>query len=112
MTKSLPITDAPEIGQQLARIRTSVTFKRRLKLLKLFEYLVQETMGGRAGQLTQKTIAAEVFGLKESFDPQSDGTVRLTAARLRVALEEYYKKEAEPDEIRIYMLQRSYYVAI
>src|SRR5437879_2072148 len=105
MTKSLPITDAPEIAQQLARILASGTFQRRRKLLKLFEYLVQETLAGRAAQLTQKKIASEVFGLKETFDPQSDGTVRLSAARLRAALEEYYKNEAEPDQVRIHMPQ-------
>jgi hypothetical protein len=112
MTMSLPITDTPEIGQQLARIVASGTFQRRRRLLKLFEYLVQETVAGRAAQLTQKRIASEVFGLKETFDPQSDGTVRLSAARLRAALDEYYKKEAEPDEVRIHMPQRYYYVAV
>jgi hypothetical protein len=112
MTKLMPISDTPEIKHQLARILASGTFQRRRKLLKLFEYLVQETMGGRAVQLTQKRIASEVFGLRETFDPQSDGTVRLSAARLRGALDEYYKKEAEPDEVRICMPQRYYYVAV
>jgi hypothetical protein len=112
MTKSLPITDTAEIGNQLARIVASGTFQRRRRLLSLFEYLVRETLAGRASELTQKKVASEVFDLKDTFNPQADGTVRLNVARLRAALDEYYKREAEPDEIRIHMPQRLYFVAV
>jgi hypothetical protein len=52
-----------------------------------------------------------VYGLQDSFDPASDGTVRISAGRLRTSLHEYYKNEAGPDEIRIHMPQRHYYIA-
>src|SRR5258708_38019128 len=110
MPESIPITDTPEIREQLARIVASNSFRRRRKLSVLLEYLVAETMAGRTDQLTQKKIAAEVF--KDSFDPQSDVAVRISASRLRDSLNEYYRREAQPDEIRIHMPPRYYYIAV
>ena len=88
MAESMPITDTPQIREQIARIVTSNSFRRRQKLLRLLEYLVAETIADRTAQLTQKRIAAEVFGLKDSFDPQSHVTVRISASRFRNCLDE------------------------
>ena len=41
----------------------------------------------------------------------SDVTVRISASRLRDSLDEYFRKESQPDEIRIHMPPRSYYIA-
>jgi hypothetical protein len=106
MAESIPITDTPEIREQIARIVVSNAFRRRRKLLGLLEYLVTETMAGRGAQLTQKKIAADVFRVKDS-----DVTVRISASRLRDSLDEYFRKESQPDEIRIHMPPRSYYIA-
>jgi hypothetical protein len=112
MAEFVPITDTPEIREQFARIAASNSFRRRRKLLGLLQYLAAETMAGRTAQLTQKKIGAEVFGLKGSFDPQSDVTVRISASRLRNSLDEYYRREAQQDEIRIHMPPRHYYIAV
>jgi len=111
MDQMLPITDTQQIREQIARIAVSNSFKRRRRLLGLFEYLVTETLAGRHDLLTQKKIAHAVFRLGDRFDPQSDGTVRIAAARLRTAIEEYYKRESAPDELRILMPPRRYYIA-
>ena len=111
MVESKPVTDTPENRQQVARILASNSFRRRPKLQTLIKYLVQETMSGRAAQLTQKEIAAEAFGLGDSLNPQTDVNVRISAARLRSSLQEYYKHDAGPDEIRIHMPRRHYYIA-
>jgi hypothetical protein len=112
MAESLPITDTLEIREQIDRILTSNSFRRLRKLQSLFEYLVAETMSGRASQLTQKKIAAEVFDLKDASDPQSDVAVRVSAGRLRTSLQKYYRKEARPEELRIHLPQGHYYVAV
>jgi len=112
MAEPIPIDDSAEIREQVARIAESNLFRRRRKLLALLEYLVSETMAGRAAQLTQKKIAAQVFRLKDSSDPQSDATVRISATRLRAALDQYFRREARPDEIRIYMPARHYFIAV
>jgi len=110
--EATPITDTREIRDQIARIAVSNSFKRRRRLLELFEYLVSETVAGRHELLTQKKIAADVYRLGGKFDPQSDGTVRIAAARLRSALEEYYKRESAPEELRIQIPPRRYYIAV
>lgn len=111
MADPTPITDATEIREQITRITTSNSFRRRRKLIRLLEYLVTETIAGRIPQLTQRTIAAEVFGLAESHDGENDANVRISAGRLRDLLNEYYRKEAEPWEIRVFMPPRRYYIA-
>jgi hypothetical protein len=112
MAESKPITDTLEIREQLARIAASDCFRRRQKLLALLKYLVAETVAGRGAQLTQNKIAAELFGVADTSDPQSGVSVRISASRLRNSLDEYYRKEAKPDEIRIHIPQRYYYIAI
>jgi len=112
MAESLPITDTPEIREQVDRILASNSFRRLRKLQALFEYLVAETIAGRASQLTQRKIAAEVFDLRDALDPQSEVTVRVSAGRLRSSLQKYYRTEARPDELFIHLPQGHYYVAI
>lgn len=112
MEQTEPIHDTQEVRNQIARIAVSNSFKRRRRLLELFEYLVTETMSGRHELLTQKKIATDVYRLGTTFDPQSDGTVRIAAARLRNAIEEYYKRESAPDEPRIQIPPRRYYIAL
>src|SRR5438874_1922439 len=94
------INDTPDIQEQVARIAASSAFKRRRKLLDLFQYLVAETVAGRAGQLSTEKIGAAVF---------LDATaVRISAGRLRQALAEYYRYEAEAGEIRLHLPYRKY----
>jgi len=112
MTEPKPIDDSPEIREQVARIAESNTFRRRRKLLALLEYLVNESMAGRAAQLTQRRIAAQVFRLKDPSEPKSDAIVRISATRLRAALDQYFRREARPDEIRIFMPARHYFIAV
>jgi Domain of unknown function (DUF4365) len=112
MPEYTPITDTPEIREQIVRIADSNSFRRRGKLLRLLEFLVTETMAGRGSELSQKKIAAEFLGIKDSADPQDDVAVRISASRLRNAIDEYYKSEAQADELRIQMLPRQYYLSV
>src|ERR1700722_15027686 len=99
MTESRPIRDTPANRRQLALIAKSTLFRRRQKLSTLLDYLANETMAGRDAQLTQRKIAADVFGIADGVGTQLGVTVRSAATRLRTALQEYYRTEAAPDEI-------------
>jgi hypothetical protein len=92
-------------------ITKSTLFRRRQKLIALFEYLAGETMAGREADLTQQKIAADAFNVANSADPQAGVTVRTAAARLRTALDDYYRTQAAPSEIRITMPPRRFYIA-
>ena len=63
--------------------------------------MVEELLAGRADRLKGYTIATDVFGRDESFDPQTDPVVRLEARRLRRALEHCYLTAGRDDPIRI-----------
>jgi tetratricopeptide (TPR) repeat protein len=70
--------------------------------IRLLSYLVEETLAGRASNLHQKIIAADVFGKEiTSFNPRSDSIVRTTAGNLRAALASYYASRGQADRVRI-----------
>ena len=111
MPELRPIRDTPANRRQLGVITKSTLFRRRQKLIALFEYLVGETMAGREVDLTQQKIAADAFNAANPDDAQAGVTVRTAAARLRTALDEYYRTQAAPSEIRITMPPRRFYIA-
>jgi adenylate cyclase len=59
------------------------------------------TLAGRSDQLKGYTIAQEVFGRGEEFDPALDPIVRIEARRLRRALERYYLVAGGRDAVHI-----------
>ncbi len=70
--------------------------------VRLLSYVVEETLAGRASNLHQKVIAADVFGKEiTSFNPRSDSIVRTTAGNLRAALAAYYATRGQSDRVRI-----------
>ncbi len=48
------------------------------------------TLAGDEGAIKAYSIAVDVFGRPQSFDPQSDPIVRVQARRLRTLLEQFY----------------------
>ena len=57
------------------------------RLPALLRYLVQEELAGRGDRLKAYSIATEVLGRGQSFDPQQDSIVRVEIGRLRKALD-------------------------
>jgi tetratricopeptide (TPR) repeat protein len=77
--------------------------------LRLLTYLVEETLAGRAAELHQKTVAADVFGRDiTAFDPRADSIVRTTAANLRESLRAYYATRGQADPLTIELNKGSY----
>jgi hypothetical protein len=108
MSDPRPIRDTPSDRRLLSLIGRSELFRRRQKLLGLLEYLARETMADRGTQLTQESIAADVFKIRDEGD--AGATVRTAVARLRKLLDEYAR--SAPDESRILIPGRRYYVAV
>ena len=62
---------------------------------RLLEYLGAKYFQQQAGQLTEFTIATEVFGRSaKTFDPTSDAVVRVEEHRLRKKLKEIYERDS------------------
>src|SRR4030095_12409544 len=85
----------------LSRILASKTFA-QVERLKLFiNFIVEETVAGRGGDLKEYVIGVQVFGKEPSFDPRTDPIVRVQARRLRTRLARYYRDEGNNDELII-----------
>jgi hypothetical protein len=73
------------------------------------KYVVKKSLEGHESEVKEFTIASEVFGRKEDYDPRIDSLVRVQAARLRAKLEEYYESEGKEDRVYI-SLPKGHYV--
>lgn len=89
-----------QVRDALERVLASPGFssKRRGELLR---YLVERTLAGDAGRLTEYSIALDVFGKPESFDPRKESTIRAEMSRVRKALAEYYANGGAADPWRL-----------
>jgi hypothetical protein len=75
--------NAAGVRKELERILASPGFDASARNRRFLEYIVQETLGGRADRLKGLTIAIDVFGRDATIDPQHDPVVRIEAAKLR-----------------------------
>ncbi|TYC49307.1 adenylate cyclase [Rhodobacterales bacterium] len=92
---------APEIRDAVERIVASEDFKVPDRVVSFLRYVVDETLEGRSSGIKAYSVAIDVFGRDETFDPQSDPVVRIEAARLRRALERYYLTAGTGDPVVI-----------
>ena len=81
---------AEQIQLQLSRILDSAEFKATRQQRAMLEFVVSETLAGRAIEIKGYTVATQVFGRGEDFDQATDPIVSIQANKLRRALERYY----------------------
>jgi adenylate cyclase len=93
--------NAAGVREQLERILGSPGFDASARNRRFLEYIVEETLAGRADRLKGLSIAIDVFERDATIDPQHDPVVRIEAAKLRRRLERYYLTAGREDPIRI-----------
>lgn len=69
---SLENLSEEDVRAQLERILTSPEFRGKPMLRGFLHFIVDRTFAGRAHQIKGYTIATQVFGRKEGFDPVQD----------------------------------------
>jgi adenylate cyclase len=89
------------IRAQLDRILASREFHATEKMRDFLRFVVEETLRGRKHRIKGYTIATQVFGRGEDFDPAHDPIVSIQARRLRRSLERYYLVAGGRDPIHI-----------
>ena len=94
------------VRAELRAIRQSTVFGSALRLQKLLEYLVEETLAGNP--LKESILGVAVFGRPPGYDPKQDSVVRTEVRRLRAKLVEYYAREGAADKIVIDLPKGSY----
>src|SRR5215471_8864111 len=87
--------------EQLDRVLQSHTFQGSESLRSFLRFVVSKTMEDHEDQLKEYTIATEVFGRGDNYNPKIDSVVRVQAGRLRTKLQEYYATEGKADAIVI-----------
>jgi adenylate cyclase len=97
-----------EIRAELQRVLASPQFETSERNRRFLEYVIEETLAGRAGRIKGYNIATQVFGRDVNFDPQLDPVVRMEARRLRRSLERFYLTDSKGSSIRIAMPKGGY----
>ncbi len=81
---------ASDVREQLRRILASDGFVASARNRRFLEYVVEETLAGRADRIKAYSIATSVFGRGPDFNPDLDSIVRIEAGRLRRSIDHYY----------------------
>jgi hypothetical protein len=87
--------------RELERVLRSELFKRSERLSRFLGFLVQRHIEGRACELKESVLGAEVFARKSDYNPKVDPIVRTEARRLRARLGEYYATDGKDDALVI-----------
>lgn len=97
-----------EIKDALERVLGSKSFVRSARARELLRYLVEEEQAGNGALLKGFSIAQDVFGKDDEFDPSTDAVVRVQAGRLRENLSGYYEADGAQDPVRIVIPRGTY----
>lgn len=89
------------VRAQLSNILQSEGFVHARRMRRFLEFVVEETLAGRAHQLCEYSIGISVFGRDKSFEPGLDPIVRNDARRLRQKLAEYYLQLNARDDSQV-----------
>ena len=111
MARDTAVADAAapaEIKDALERVLNSKGFVRSARARELLRYLVEEEQAGNGGLLKGFTIAQDVFGKDDEFDPSTDAVVRVQAGRLRDNLASYYASDGATDPVKIVIPRGTY----
>lgn len=73
------------------------------QLSELLRYVVEKKLNGDEASIKAYSIAVDVFGRPQSFDPQADPIVRVQARRLRTLLEQFYDGGLNESEVQIHL---------
>ncbi len=96
------------VQAQLEQILESATFHGAERSRTLLQFIVGETLRGRADRLKDYTLGSEALGRGERFDPRTDPIARVEASRLRSRLDVYYATEGMADPVRILLPKGGY----
>jgi serine/threonine-protein kinase len=106
--RTAPTVPADSVRAELDRVLASERFRTSERHRRLLQFVVGETLEGRASEIKETVLAIEVFGRDSSFDPRTDSVVRTEARNLRARLNEYYLGDGSADPVVIELPKGSY----
>ncbi len=112
VTSESVIVDAAQHEQvivaALAQVLRSPHFSHAPRLSHFLQHIVTEVIAGRADQIKEYALAADVFARGSDYDSSTDAIVRVEAGRLRQKLRAYYDGEGRAATILIDLPKGSY----
>lgn len=100
---------SPEQKRELVqRVVNSELFRRSPALRAFLLYITERVISGRAEELKEQSIGAEVLGRKPNYNPADDNIVRVRAHELRGRLEKYFASEGINEAVVITMPRGAY----
>jgi hypothetical protein len=91
------VTGIVEERAALASVLDSSTFRKSPSLTRFLSYICERYFSGETQTLKEYSIAVDVFGRPESFNPAEDSIVRVEAHRLRKKLRSFYTGEGSDE---------------
>jgi hypothetical protein len=86
---------------ELDAVLASGMLGRTNNLVRFLAFVCGKYFDGAIDEIKEYSIAVQVLGRPEDFDPQVDTIVRVTAHALRKRLEEYYRTAGARHHVRI-----------
>jgi hypothetical protein len=112
LTAQQPETAADSAAQQkrelVQRVVNSEVFRRSPALRAFLLYITDRAITGRADQLKEQAIGAEVLGRKPNYNPAEDNIVRVRAHELRGRLDRYFSSEGAKEPVVISIPRGTY----
>ncbi len=100
--EAMPGAIAPsEVRDQLRRVLLSRHFVKAKKKSRFLEFMCEQALAGKAGEINEYTIGADVYERGPEFNPHEDSIVRVQAHEIRKSLLAYYQDEGRHDPVRI-----------
>lgn len=103
-----PLEDRDAVLQELREILASPQFCNSKRYPALLQYIVENTLAGKADLLKERTIGVEVFDRPPTYDTNADTVVRFTAGEVRKRLAAYYHESGSASKIHISLPPGSY----
>jgi hypothetical protein len=105
---TLSSSDKEAVREQLGRLLASSYFSHSKRFPTFLGFVVEQTLGGQAANIKERTLGIEIFGRDANYDTSSDPIVRVTATEIRKRVAQYYEDPARGDELRIALPSGSY----
>jgi hypothetical protein len=97
-----------ERWQLVQRIVSSHPFQKSTRLRDLLQYIAEQTIHGRAHELTEQHIGNALFHKPSDYSPLEDSSVRVHARQLRLKLHEYFNEEGKHEPLVLEIPKGSY----
>jgi hypothetical protein len=94
--------------QLVQRIVSSPPFQKSTRLRDLLQFITEQTIHGKAHELTEQHIGNALFHKPSDYSPLEDSSVRVHARQLRLKLHEYFNEEGHDEPLILDIPKGSY----